>query len=76
MPTPTGKMGGDEEERCAEEDKGHAHSSFGLDLRDDPGGDRSMLHFWAGQRKYWNYLDNLERSFDIKYEFYNRKTNS
>lgn len=51
---PTGKMGGDEEERCAEEYKGHAHSSFGLDLRDDPGGDRGVLHFCAGPRQCWD----------------------
>lgn len=52
-------MGGDEEERRAKEDKGHAHSSFGLDLGDDPGGDSGMLHFCAGQRKY---RQNLRRN--------------
>lgn len=47
---PTGKMGCDEEERCAKEDKGHSHSSLGLDLRDDPGCDCGVLHFCAGQQ--------------------------
>lgn len=56
---PTGKMGGDEEKRCAEEDKGHAHSSFGLDLGDDPSSDRGVLHFCAGQRKIFWMIDRI-----------------
>lgn len=34
----------DEEEGSAKKGKGDSHSSFGLDLRDDPGCDCGMLH--------------------------------
>ncbi len=41
-------MGRDEEEGSAKKGEGDSHSPFGLDLRDDPGGDCGMLDLCVG----------------------------
>lgn len=48
-------MGSDEEEGGAKKGKGESHGPFGLDLGDDPGCDRGVLHLCGGQRhKIWS----------------------
>lgn len=52
-------MGCDKQEGCAEKGKGDSQSTFRLDLRDDPSGDRGMLCFCEGQQdKMLNKFNN------------------
>lgn len=43
----------DEKKRCPKESEANAHCPFGLNLRDDPSGDGSMLHLYKKKPTQW-----------------------
>lgn len=63
----------DEEEGCPKESEANAHCPFGLNLRNDPCGDGSMLHLYKKKPTQWLFNQSEVRSTQICVSQYCRK---